>query len=128
MQRSPVVVALAFLLASLVVCGCATANGPNSAAAPPSSTAAAATGYTAELLARAVGPTGKVYGQNPKWVLEQYAEKWWSNRLTKPVKVNRAVFQALQPGGIYAIVDHSARAGADGTDAKAHPASLVPRA
>jgi predicted methyltransferase len=82
----------------------------------------------AELLSRAVGPTGKVYGQNPKWALEQYAEKWWSNRLTKPVKVNRAVFQALQPGGIYAIVDHSARAGAEGTDAKAHPASLVPPA
>ena len=121
---------------------------------------AAATGYTAELLARAVGSAGKVYGQNPKWVLEQYAEKWWSNRLTKPVmknvvrvdrefedplppeardldavfcvlfyhdffwlnldrdKVNRAVFQALKHGGVYAIVDHSARAGSGGADAK----------
>jgi predicted methyltransferase len=121
---------------------------------------AAATGYTAELLARAVGPTGKVYGQNPQWVLEQYAEKWWKNRLTKPMmtnvvrvdreledplppeahdldavfcvlfyhdffwlnvdrnKVNRAVFKALKPGGIYAIVDHSAREGAQGNDAK----------
>jgi predicted methyltransferase len=121
---------------------------------------AAATGYTAELLARAVGPTGKVYGQNPQWVLEQYAEKRWSNRLTKPMmtnvvrvdrefedplppeahdldavfcvlfyhdffwlnvdrnKLNRAVFKALKPGGIYAIVDHSAREGAQGNDAK----------
>ncbi len=26
-------------------------------------------------------------------------------------KMNRAVFQALEPGGIYAVVDHSARAG-----------------
>jgi predicted methyltransferase len=121
---------------------------------------AAATGYTTELLARAIGPTGKVYGQNPKWVLEQYAEKWWSNRLTKPMmtnvvrvdrefedplpaeahdldavfcvlfyhdffwlnvdrdKVNRAVFRALKSGGTYAIVDHSARAGTGGTEAK----------
>ncbi|HMI83480.1 MAG TPA: SAM-dependent methyltransferase [Polyangiaceae bacterium] len=121
---------------------------------------AAATGYTTELLARAVGPTGKVYGQNPRWILEQYAEKWWENRLTKPVmsnvvrvnrefddplppdlrdldavfcvlfyhdffwlnvdrdKVNRAVFRALKKGGIYAIVDHSARTGTEGTEAK----------
>src|SRR5712675_1251267 len=32
-------------------------------------------GYTAELLARAVGPTGVVYGQNNKFVLERFAEK-----------------------------------------------------
>ncbi len=42
-------------------------------------------GYTTELLARAVGPTGKVYGQNPAYVLEKFAEKPWSERLQKPV-------------------------------------------
>ena len=43
-------------------------------------------GYTTELLARAVGPTGRVYGQNSKFVLERFAEKPWSERLAKPVK------------------------------------------
>ena len=113
-------------------------------------------GYTTELLARAVGDTGVVYGQNTKFVLERFAEKPWSERLAKPVmkrvvrvdrdfsdpfppeakdldavlailvyhdfvwqkvdrdKLNRAVFAALKPGGIYGIVDHSAKAG-DGT-------------
>ena len=46
------------------------------------------TGYTTELLARVVGPTGVVYGQNPKWLLEKYAEKPWAARLTKPVMKN----------------------------------------
>ncbi len=110
-------------------------------------------GYTSELLARAVGEKGAVYGQNSKWILERFADKPWSERLAKPVmknvvrvdreledplppeaknldavfmvlfyhdtvwqkvdrdKMNRAVFAALKPGGVYAIVDHSARAG-----------------
>jgi len=110
-------------------------------------------GYTSELLARAVGEKGTVYGQNSKWVLERFAEKPWSARLAKPVmknvvrvdreledplppeaknldaifmvlfyhdtvwqkvdrdKMNRAIFAALKPGGVYAIVDHSGRAG-----------------
>lgn len=110
-------------------------------------------GYTTELLARAVGDGGVVYGQNTKLVLERFAEKPWSERLAKPVmkrvvrvdrdfsdpfppeakdldavlailvyhdfvwqkadrdKLNRAVFAALKPGGIYGIVDHSAKAG-----------------
>lgn len=42
-------------------------------------------GYTSELLARVVGPTGVVYGQNPPFVLKRFAEKPWSERLTKPV-------------------------------------------
>lgn len=42
-------------------------------------------GYTAELLARIVGPGGKVYGQNNKLFLERFAEKPWSERLKKPV-------------------------------------------
>jgi len=45
-------------------------------------------GYTAELLARTVGPTGVVYGQNNKFMLERFAEKPWSERLAKPVNKN----------------------------------------
>lgn len=113
----------------------------------------AAVGYTTELLARAVGPTGVVYAQNSQFILDRFAEKPWSERLVKPVmknvvradrefddplpsaakdldavfnilfyhdtvwmktdrnKMNQAVFEALKPGGVYAIVDHSARSG-----------------
>lgn len=108
-------------------------------------------GYTTELLARAVGPGGVVYGQNPQLMLTRFAEQPWSARLATPpmrnvvrvdrefddplppeahdldavlivlfyhdtvwmgvdrAKMNRAVYQALRPGGTYAIVDHSAR-------------------
>jgi predicted methyltransferase len=45
-------------------------------------------GYTTELLARAVGPTGVVYGQNSMFILERFAEKPWSIRLLKPVMSN----------------------------------------
>lgn len=111
-------------------------------------------GYTTELLARAVGPTGEVYGQNPRFVLERFAEQGWSARLAKPVNANvvrvdrefgdplpadvrdldavvnvlfyhdfewmavdraahnAAVFRALRPGGVYVLVDHSAKPGA----------------
>lgn len=44
-------------------------------------------GYTAELLARAVGPSGAVYGQNPKFVLG-FAEKAWAERLATPAMKN----------------------------------------
>jgi len=113
---------------------------------------AASGGYTTELLARMVGDTGQVYGENPKFILG-FAEDKWSQRLQKPVmkhtsrvdaeldgvwpaevkaldlvtlvlfyhdtvwlktdraKMNANVFAALKPGGIYAIVDHSAKAG-----------------
>ena len=106
-------------------------------------------GYTSELLARVVGPTGKVYAQNSPMILEKFANVPWTARLTKPelanvvradrefddplpaeatnldvvldvlfyhdtvwigvdrAKMNRAVFAALKPGGIYGIVDHS---------------------
>ena len=111
-------------------------------------------GYTTELLARAVGPTGRVYGQNSTFILERFAEEPWTERLAKPVmadvvrldrdfddpfpaevrdldavlivllyhdtvwmkvdraRMNRAVFAALKPGGVYGIVDHSAKPGA----------------
>lgn len=113
-------------------------------------------GYTTELLQRAVGSEGLVYGQNSKPLLEKFLEKPWSARLAKPVMkgvvrldrdfddpfpadirpldavtmilfyhdtvwlgvdraaMNRAVFAALKLGGVFLIVDHSARMG-DGT-------------
>ena len=45
-------------------------------------------GYTTELLARAVGPTGAVYGQNSKWVLDRFAAAPWTERLARPVNAN----------------------------------------
>jgi len=45
-------------------------------------------GYTTELLARAVGPSGVVYAQNSGFVLERFAENPWSERLRKPVMKN----------------------------------------
>lgn len=110
-------------------------------------------GYSAELFARAVGPKGKVFGQNNKFVLEKFAEKPWAARLAKPVnkgivrvdreleeplppeakdldtvflilfyhdtvwlktdraKMNKAIFDALKPGGVYAVIDHTGRDG-----------------
>lgn len=115
-------------------------------------------GYTAELLARAVGPTGVVYGHNTKWVIEKFADKPWSERLAKPgnknvvkvtreledplppeakdldvvfinlfyhdtywlkadrAKMNAAVLRALRPGGVYAVIDHSAKTGSGATE------------
>ncbi|EAU61762.1 class I SAM-dependent methyltransferase [Stigmatella aurantiaca] len=113
----------------------------------------AGAGYTTELLARAVGPEGVVYGENPKFVLDLFAEKPWSERLALPVnqkvvrvdrelneplppevtdldavvsniiyhdvvslqadraKMNAAIFRALKPGGVYVVVDSSAKPG-----------------
>jgi predicted methyltransferase len=110
-------------------------------------------GYTTELLQRAAGRDGVVYGQNSKALLEKFLEKPWSARLAKPVMksvvrldrdfddpfpddlrsldavtmvlfyhdtvwlgvnreaMNKAVFAALKPGGVFLIVDHSARPG-----------------
>lgn len=45
-------------------------------------------GYTTEILARAVGPTGTVYGHNTPMVLEKFAGKAWSLRLAKPINKN----------------------------------------
>lgn len=117
-------------------------------------------GYTSELLARAVGASGHVYGQNSQFLLERFAEKPWSERLAKPElanvtrldapfdapfpsdlkdldlvvdvlfyhdtywqdvdrgAMNAAVYAALRPGGLYGIVDHSARAGDGATAVK----------
>ncbi|MFO0762740.1 MAG: SAM-dependent methyltransferase [Byssovorax sp.] len=117
-------------------------------------------GYTAELLARAVGPKGVVFGQNNKFIIDKYASKPWSERLGKDVmknvtrvdrefddplppeahdldavfmvlfyhdtvwmgtdrpKMNAAIFKALKPGGVFAIIDHSGRAGTGETEVK----------
>jgi len=114
---------------------------------------AAGGGYTAELLVRVVGPTGLVYGQNSPFLLQRFAEKPWSERLSLPqmqgvvrvdrdfeaplppeakdldavlfilfyhdtvwmktdrAKMNASIFRALRPGGVFGLVDHSARAG-----------------
>jgi predicted methyltransferase len=114
---------------------------------------AAGGGYTAELLARIVGPTGKVYGQNSKFILDRFAQGPWTERLQRPVnanvvrldrefdaplppdvqdldavlfvlfyhdtvwlktdraQMNRAIFAALKPGGVYGVVDHRAQLG-----------------
>ena len=45
-------------------------------------------GYTTELLARAVAPGGKVWGQNSKWINEKFADKPWSARLKRGVMRN----------------------------------------
>lgn len=45
-------------------------------------------GYTVELLARAVGSSGTVYGQNNKFFLEKFAAKPWAERLERPVNKN----------------------------------------
>ena len=118
-------------------------------------------GYTTELLARAVGPQGVVYGQNPRFDPRVFAEKPWSERLARPInhnvvrvdrefeeplppeaqgqvdavvsniiyhdtvwmnadraKMNKAIFQALKPGGVYVVVDSSAKAGTGVSDVK----------
>lgn len=121
---------------------------------------AAAGGYTTELLARAVGSSGKVYGQNTQGMLDKFAAKPWAARTAKPVnknivsvvrdfedplpleatnldavvinlfyhdaiwlkvdtaKMNTAIFRALKPGGVYIVVDHSAKPGAGTGDAQ----------
>jgi predicted methyltransferase len=45
-------------------------------------------GYTSELLARVVGPAGKVYAQNSPFILEKFANAPWTARLAKPILSN----------------------------------------
>lgn len=119
-------------------------------------------GYTTELLARTVGPSGKVYSQNMELSsrFKKAAELWQARpkepgmanvvEITKPFdssdllpvppgsldaviidmnyhdmvgrgfnrdNINRAVFAALKPGGIYGLVDNSAKPGTGAQDA-----------
>lgn len=118
----------------------------------------AASGYTTELLARVVGPSGKVYAQNQRDMMEKFFAKEWAARLAKPInanvvswvhptddplppeahdldvvinhllyhdlywigtdraKMNAAILKALKTGGVYGIVDHSARPGTGVTE------------
>jgi len=109
----------------------------------------AAGGYTTELIARAVAPSGRVYGQTPRAdprqrlgerakavpnivpVVRPFEEpapaEVASNALdlvtlmfnyhdfghmgVDRAQLNRNVFAALRPGGLYLIADHSGRAG-----------------
>ena len=112
-------------------------------------------GYTTELLARIVGPKGKVYSQLPPLPPELASiEQAWTARLATPAlanavavhqafdgafelapagtldvvvinmnyhdlvlrdldrdKLNAAVFRALKKGGVYGVIDHSAKPG-----------------
>ena len=52
-------------------------------------------GYTTELLVRAVGPTGVVYGQNTPDILERFAEAPWTERLARPI--NQQVIRLDRP-------------------------------
>ena len=59
-------------------------------------------GYTAELLARVVGPEGMVFAENPKAILDMFAEKPWSERLARAkmpwlVRVDRELDDPLPP-------------------------------
>jgi len=109
----------------------------------------AAGGYTTELIARAVGPTGRVYGQtrgvDPRQRLAERAKNPAVSNIVPVVRpfenpappelanhgfdlvtlmfnyhdfasidraqLNRNVFAALKPGGLYVIADHSGRPG-----------------
>jgi predicted methyltransferase len=114
----------------------------------------AGTGYTTELLARAIGPGGTLWAQNSK-TLNTVAGPPWPQRLARPAlqrvvrvdreleeplppeargldlvvmnavyhdtiwmgtdraRMNRAVFEALAPGGAFVVIDSSALPGAD---------------
>ena len=118
-------------------------------------------GYNAELLVRAVGPTGYVYAQNTQDFMDKFVKgRFEARRKEYPImrrvihlvrdfespvpsdirrldlvtfnfvyhdtvwlgvdraKMNRAVFDALKPGGFYIVADHSARPGTLGSAAK----------
>jgi predicted methyltransferase len=108
-------------------------------------------GYTTELIARAVGPTGRVYGQtrapDPR---QRLAQRRIANvtPIVRPfedpappgvaldlvtlmfnyhdfghmgvdrAKANAAIFQALKPGGLYIVADHSGRPGTGISESK----------
>jgi predicted methyltransferase len=115
-------------------------------------------GYMSEILARAVGPQGRVYVQNSPLVIERFAGKALGERLarlqdlgqiqrldtefddpklpageldaaimilfyhdtywikTDRPKMLRAIFDALEPGGVFGVIDHHAQAGSRDRD------------
>jgi predicted methyltransferase len=59
-------------------------------------------GYTTFLLARAVGPAGRVYAQNPRFPRERFLEPKWTERLATPpfasvTRVDREFDDPLPP-------------------------------
>lgn len=114
----------------------------------------AGAGYSTELMARAVGPTGKVWGQSDK-ASERFAARLMTPGMANVqavlapfdapapagvtnldlvtfffayhdttfmevdrAKMNKAIFDALKPGGFLVIADHSARPGDGATVGK----------
>jgi len=117
-------------------------------------------GYNTELLARAVGPTGRVYAQTSPSLSFPASKTAFEERMKTPAmrnvvpvtrefedpappearnldlvtfnfnyhdtvwlgtdraRMNRAVFEALKPGGVFIVADHSARPGAGVSVAK----------
>ncbi len=111
-------------------------------------------GYSTELMARAVGATGKVYGQSDKEGA-RFAERMKTPAMANTIsiarpyddplpkdapkldlitfffayhdttfmevdrpKMNKAMFDALKPGGLMVVADHSARPGEGATVGK----------
>jgi len=116
-------------------------------------------GYTAELLARAVGPNGTVLAQNDPIVFERFLKGEWDPRFSQDVMknvqhvvtsldapvpagsgpfdlitfifgyhdavwmerdrtaMNKALFNALKPGGYLIVVDHAGNPGTGTTQA-----------
>lgn len=116
-------------------------------------------GYTAELLARAVGPNGTVLAQNDPIVFERFLKGEWDPRFNQDVMknvqhvvtpldapvpagpgpfdlitfifgyhdavwmerdraaMNKALFNALKPGGYLVVVDHAGNPGTGTTQA-----------
>jgi len=117
-------------------------------------------GYNAELLARVVGPRGRVYAQSSPGLMFPATKTAMDERLKTPAmksvvsvvrefedpappearnldlvtfnfnyhdtvwlgtdraRMNRAVFEALKPGGVFIVADHSAKPGAGAGVAK----------
>jgi predicted methyltransferase len=117
-------------------------------------------GYMTELLSRAAGEGGVVYGQNSKVVIEKFVSKSWPERLARPMlknvvrvdreledplppeakdldgvymgffyhdtvwmktdraAMNKKVFEALKPGGVFVILDHAARDGTGSSESE----------
>ena len=117
-------------------------------------------GHNTELLARVVGPKGRVYAQNSPALMSPAVKAAMEDRLktramqnvvfvvrefedpapaearnldlvtfnfnyhdtvwlgTDRARMNRAVFEALKPGGVYIVADHSAKPGAGVSVAK----------
>src|SRR5215467_6661839 len=66
----------------------------------------AGAGYSTELDARVVGPTGTVYGQNPP-DLNERGRAAFAARLATPAMKNSVA--ALKPGSTLVIADHAVR-------------------